>query len=322
MSNQSWYVGVDVSKQWLDVAWLADESECQRLSNDVAGVAQLVEACQTRSVALVVLEATGKLEALAVVQLQAAGIPVVAVNPRQVRDFAKALGRLDKTDRIDANVLALFASRVQPEVRPLPDEKTRELQEKLARRRQLVHMRTAESNRLGTVSSKRVRASIEHLLHVLKQQLDELDDDLDQAIRNCPTWREKEVILLSAPGIGNVTARHLIVHLPELGQCSRQRIGRLVGVAPVNRDSGTMRGYRAIAGGRAQVRQVLYMATLVATKHNPVIARYYQKLLQAGKRKKVALVACMHKLLNILNAMLRENRPWNPSIATTSPQFA
>jgi transposase len=308
---------VDVSKEWLDVTWLTDKAENQRFPNTPDGAAQLADACRKRSVTLVVLEATGKLETLAVVQLQAAGIPVVVANPRQIRNFAKALGRLDKTDRIDAGVLALFASRVQPEVRPLPDEKARELQEKLARRRQLVQMLTAESNRLGTVASKKVRASLENVLGFLKQQLAELDDDLDQAIRSSPAWREKEEILLSVPGIGHVTARQLIVNLPELGQCSRQRIARLVGVAPVNRDSGTLRGYRAIAGGRAQVRQALYMATLVATKHNPVIARHYQKLLQAGKRKKVALVACMHKLLVTLNAMLRERKTWHPTTATT-----
>lgn len=317
MSNQASYAGVDVSKEWLDVTWLTDKSENERFPNTPDGAAQLADGCRKRSVALVVLEATGKLETLAVVQLQAAGIPVVVANPRQIRNFAKAIGRLDKTDRIDAGVLALFASRVQPEVRPLPDEKARELQEKLARRRQLVQMLTAESNRLGTVSSKKVRASVENVLHVLQQELAELDDDLSQAIRSSPAWREKEEILLSVPGIGHVTARQLIVNLPELGQCSRQRIARLVGVAPVNRDSGTLRGYRAIAGGRAQVRQALYMATLVATKHNPVIARHYQKLLQAGKRKKVALVACMHKLLVTLNAMLRERKTWSPVIAAT-----
>jgi transposase len=264
-----------------------------------------------------VFEATGKLESLAVAELTAAGLPVVVVNPRQVRDFAKALGRLAKTDRIDAAVLAMFASRIQPEVRPLPDEKAREFQEKLSRRRQLVQMQTAERNRLQAALAKSVRASIQTVLDLLQRQLTELEDDLEQTVRNSPVWCEKEELLLSVPAIGKHTARNLLANLPELGQCSRQRISRLVGLAPINRDSGQMRGYRAIGGGRAHVRQALYMAALVATKWNPLIAQHYQKLLAAGKRKKVALVACMRKLLVVLNAILRDHKPWRLTINQT-----
>lgn len=311
VSNPSWYVGVDVSKDWLDIAWLGPEKLAERVANSPEGVSKLLAACRGRSVERIVFEATGKLESLAVFELAAAGLPVVVINPRQVRDFAKALGLLAKTDRIDASVLALFASRIQPEVRPLPDETTREFQEKLARRRQLVQMQTAERNRLQAALGKRVRASIQAVLALLERQLGELDDDLEQAVRKSPIWSEKEELLLSVPAIGKHTARNLLANLPELGQCSRQRISRLVGLAPLNRDSGRMRGYRAIGGGRAHVRQALYMATLVATRWNPLIARHYQKLLAAGKRKKVALVACMRKLLVILNAMLRDGQPWH-----------
>ena len=311
VSNPSWYVGIDVSKDWLDVSWLGPEKLRQRVANSPEGVAQLLAACRGRSIERIVFEATGKLESLAVYELSAAELPVVVANPRQVRAFAKALGLLDKTDRIDADVLSLFASRIQPEVRPLPDEKTREFQEKLARRRQLVQMQTAEGNRLQAALSKKVRASIQTVLTLLERQLSEIDDDLERAIRNTPVWHEKEELLLSVPAVGKQTARNLLANLPELGHCSRQRISRLVGLAPISRDSGQMRGYRAIGGGRAHVRQALYMATLVATKWNPPIAQHYRKLLAAGKRKKVALVACMRRLLVILNAILRDRTPWH-----------
>jgi transposase len=257
-----------------------------------------------------VLEATGGYERPAVAAMLAAKLPVIVVNPRQVRDFARAIGQLAKTDTIDARLLARFATTLQPDIRPLPDEKTLVLQEKLARRRQLVAMRTAESNRLGQTFAPAVHASIQAVLDFLDRQLKDLDDGLDQAIKDTPAWQEKVDLLKGVPGVGDQTARSLVAQLPELGQCSRGQIAALVGVAPVNRDSGAMRGRRTTFGGRASVRTALYMATLVATRHNPKIRAYYQRLVNSGKKKMVALVAAMRKLLIILNAMLRDQKQW------------
>jgi len=247
----------------------------------------------------------------------AKGWPVVVANPRQVRDFARAIGQLAKTDTIDARVLARFAKVIEPEVRTLPDEKSVELQEKLARRDQLVQMRTAENNRLKQAISKAVEKSIQAMLDAIDEQLRSVDDDIDRLIRSSPAWQAKVDLLKGVPGVGEQTARCLVAQLPELGSCSRQKIAALVGVAPINRDSGTMRGRRTTFGGRANVRRMLYMATLVATRHNPVIRAYYQRLVAAGKRKMVALVAAMRKLLVILNAMLRDQKTWafQPKIA-------
>lgn len=235
---------------------------------------------------------------------------MVVVNPRQVRDFARATGKRAKTDAIDARVLARFAKVIKPELRALPDEKARELQDQLARRRQLVQMRTAESNRFKQAHSHAVRESICVLRDTITLQLQDIDNQRGQAIRASPAWQEKVDLLKTVPGVGEQTARQRVASLPELGRCSRQQIAALVGVAPVNRDSGAMRGRRTTGGGRASVRCVLYMATLVATRHNPRIKAYYQNLVAAGKKKMVALVASMRKLLVMLNAMVRDQKKW------------
>ncbi|MCE5268328.1 MAG: IS110 family transposase [Planctomycetaceae bacterium] len=313
MSIVLWFAGIDVSKDTLDVAFVRGEEEAiSQIPNSPAGWAELVFACKERPLDRIVLEATGGYERRAVAELLAAGLPVVVVNPRQTRDFAKATGRLAKTDRLDALGLARFAEAIRPPIRPLPDDKSAELQERLARHRQLVHMHTAETNRLAQARSKPVRRSIQAVVKIIEQQLESIDRDIDRRIEESPAWRDKDHLLQSVPGVGPHTARTLLCSLPELGRCSRQQIAMLVGVAPLNRDSGTMRGARTIHGGRGQVRQALYMATLAATRHNPPIRTHYQRLLRAGKKKKVALVACMRKLLCILNAMLRDQEIWNP----------
>jgi transposase len=242
--------------------------------------------------------------------LAAAGVPVAVVNPRQVRDFAKATGTLAKTDRIDAEILARFAQAIRPPVRPLPDAQTQELQALTARRRQLVEMITAESNRLHSSRSPAVQTGIRAHVDWLRDQVGDVDQDLDRAVKASPIWHVKDNLLQSVPGVGRVLARTLLTELPELGQLNRKQIAALVGVAPLNRDSGTLRGQRKVWGGRAQVRAVLYMNALVATRHNPVIRRYYQRLLAHGKPKKVALTACMRKLLVILNVIIRDGSPW------------
>jgi len=317
MSKVAWFAGVDVAKDSLDVALVCGEEEIVwQVSNTPTGWAELVTASKKQPMERIVLEATGGYERRVVAELMAAGLPVVVINPRQTRDFARATGRLAKTDRLDARGLARFAEAIRPPVRPLPDDKTAELQEKLARHRQLIQMRTAENNRLDHARSKPVRKGIQALLNVINQQLHELDNDIDQRIEESPAWREKDRLLQSVPGVGPQTSRTLLSSLPELGQCSRQQIAFLVGVAPLNRDSGKMRGTRTIYGGRPHVRQALYMATLVATQRNPLIRSHYQHLLQIGKKKKVALIACMRKLLCILNAMLRDQEAWNFTFST------
>lgn len=300
-------IGIDVSKAKLDVATPEGVSQW---GNDPEGLQRLVRDLSARPIASIILEATGGYERAAVAELAGAGLPVVVVNPRQVRDFARATGRLAKTDAIDAAVLAQFGRAVQPERRPLPSEKQLELQQQIARRRQLVGMLTTEKNRLQQTTSKLVRKTIQSVINTLHKQLEALDQQLHETIQQTPVWREKEDLLQSVPGVGTQTAFTLLAELPELGGCSRQQIAALVGVAPINRDSGKRRGQRTTAGGRASVRSALYMATLVATQHNPVIKQHYQHLQKAGKRKKVALVACMRKLLCILNAILREKQPW------------
>ncbi len=304
------FVGIDVSKAVLDVA-VRPAGDAWSVANSPEGIAQLVDRLREIAPKLIVLEASGGLERRAIAALAGARLPVVAVNPRQVRDFAKATGRLAKTDAIDAEVLALFAERIRPEVRPLPDEETQELQALVVRRRQVVDMITAEKNRLSAAPpSKRVRTAIGKTIKWLQKQLEEIDNDLDGAVRKSPAWREKDDLLNSVKGVGPVLSRTLLSMVPELGTLGRRQISALIGVAPLNRDSGTQRGRRSVWGGRASVRAVLYMCALAAIRSNPAIRAFYERLVAAGKLPKVAIVACMRKLLTILNAILRTKTPW------------
>ena len=306
------YVGIDVSKATLDVAFGSDGNVVQA-ANDDSGIAELVVRVAKAVPALVVLEATGGYEWLVAAALAGKGIPVAVVNPRQVRDFAKATGVLAKTDRIDARVLARFAEAIRPEPRPLPSPEAKELEELLSRRRQIVDMLTMEKNRLGIAASERMQRGIKKHITWLEEALRRANDDIDKAVRASPLWREQEDLLRSVPGIGPVTARTLLAELPELGSLNRKQIAALVGVAPLNRDSGTLHGIRTCWGGRANIRQVLYMAALTAVRRNPVIRHAYLAFKARGKKPKVALVACMHKLLTILTAMVRDRRHWSPS---------
>jgi len=303
------FVGIDVSKERLDVH-VRPSGEAFAVARDGEGLSALVERLRALSPALIVSEATGGFEQVLAGALGSAGLPVVVVNPRQIRDFARALGRLAKTDRLDAEAIALFAERVRPELRPLPDEQARLLGELVARRRQVIEMIVAEGNRARQLESRRLKKRIERHRAILQEELSEIECELDDAIRGTPIWRESEDLLKSAPGVGNILARTLIADLPELGTLDRKKIAALVGVAPFNRDSGMLRGRRTVWGGRASIRTALYMAALVATRHNPVITSFYRRLLAAGKPKKLALTACMRKLLTILNAMLRDGKPW------------
>jgi transposase len=304
------FVGIDVAKAQLDIA-LRPTGERWALTNDDAGIAVLVPRLQAIAPQLIVLEATGSYQRAVVAALAAAGLPVAVVNPRQARDFAKATGQLAKTDALDARALAHFAEAVRPMPRPLPDTQADELRALLARRRQLVTMRTAEQNRLGS-APPRLQPDIQAHITWLNTRLTTLDDDLDTTLRASPVWREREELLRSVPGIGPVCARTLLLDLPELGTLNRQRLAALVGVAPLNRDSGTLRGSRTTWGGRAHVRATVYMSTLVAVRYNPVFKAFYERLRAAGKAAKVALTACMRKLLTILNAMVKHHAPWQP----------
>lgn len=310
MVAQPVFVGIDVAKAALDVA-VSPTAERWTLAYTEREVAGLVPRLTALDPALVVLEATGGLEGPLAGALAAAGLPVVVVNPRQVRDFAKATGRLAKTDALDAAVLAHFAAVVRPTPRPLPDAATQSLAALVTRRRQLVEMLTAERNRLGS-APRVLRAEIQAHITWLKRRLGRLDADLHQAIRTSPAWRVQDDLLQSVPGVGPVLAVTLLASLPELGTLNRKAIAALVGVAPLNRDSGTRRGRRMVWGGRAAVRAVLYMGTLVAVRHNPVLRAFYQRLRAVGKLPKVALTACMRKLLTILNAMLKQQTRWTP----------
>ena len=284
------------------------------LPYDETGIEGLIPQIVDLEPALVLLEATGGLELPLVAALAAAALPVVVVNPRQVRDFAKATGTLAKTDTLDAGVLAHFADAVRPEVRPLQDAATQVLNSLTARRHQVMTMLVSEKNRLGTasgaVSPRAVSPRIEAHIAWLEQELSDLDKGLRQTLRRSPVWREKDDLLRTVPGVGPQLSLTLLAHLPELGTLDRKQIAALVGVAPYNRDSGTRRGKRAVWGGRSRVRAVLYMGALVASRHNPAIRDFYQRLLAAGKPKKVALVASMRKLLVTLNAMLKHGYPW------------
>jgi transposase len=302
------FVGIDVAKAQLDIA-VRPSGERWAVLNDANGVTTLVDWLQALHPTLIVLEATGGLERLVTSALATAGLPVVVVNPRQARAFARAPGQVAKTDALDARALAHFADVIRPTPRPLPDAQTQELRALLGRRQQLMSMRTAEQNRL-TGTSGRLQTDIEAHITWLNARLAMLDNDLETVLRGSPLWRENDDLLQSAPGIGPVCARTLLLELPELGPLTRQQIAALVGGAPLNCDSGTLRGRRTIWGGRAHVRTVLYMGTLVATRYNPRIKAFYERLLAAGKVKKVALTACMHKFLTILNAMLKHRTPW------------
>ncbi len=312
MIEEAICVGVDVAKSTLDVA-ASDSGETRQFANDDEGISQAVRYIASVKTAGVILEATGNLEMPLAAALQANRLPVIIVNPRQVRDFARATGVLAKTDTIDARIIALFGARVKPEIRPLPDQKAREMRNLLTRRRQLIEMLTAEHNRLSQVGDD-IHPSIEVHIKWLEEALSDINDDLDRRIRLSPSWLEKDNLLKSVPGVGKVVSSSLLIELPELGRLNRRKIAALVGVAPLNRDSGTMRGRRTVWGGRAKLRAVLYMAALVASRRNPIIAAFYQRLLDAGKVKKVALVACMRKLLTILNAMMRTMTVWQPEI--------
>jgi len=307
------FVGIDVSKHQLDVA-VRPRGETWTVAHDEAGLSALVARLRALAPTLIVLEATGGLEVALAGALATATLPVAVVNPRQVRDFARSTGTLAKTDRLDAQLLAQFADTVRPEPRPLPDAQAQELTALLQRRRQLVEMLTAEKNRLA-LASRRIRPQLQAHIEWLYKQIAQFDDDLRQLVRASPLWREKDDLLRSAPGVGPVLATTLLAALPELGQLTRQQIAALVGVAPLNRDSGTLRGRRTVWGGRAQVRAVLYMSTVVAVRHNPVLIAFYQRLRAAGKAPKLALTACMRKLLTILNAMLKHHSRWAPLCA-------
>ena len=309
------FVGIDVSKQTLEVAcWPGDEHGV--FSHDGPGMAKLVKRLERMAPALIVLEATGGLEVPVAAALAAAKLPVVVVNPRQSRDFAKATGQLAKTDRIDAKLLAQFARAVRPPLRPLKDSQTRELEALLRRRRQLLDMHTAERNRLAS-ASRGVSKDIQAHLQWLEKRLKDIDKALTHAIQDSPVWREKDELLQSVPGVGPGLSRHAIAQLPELGTLNRHEIAALAGLAPFSCDSGQFRGKRRIWGGRAALRNALYMATLSAVRCNPVIRGFYQRLKDTGKEHKVAMVACMRKLLVILNAMIKNRTPWSPAL--TSP---
>ena len=280
------------------------------VSYDASGLKELTLRLKALPVVCIALEATGKLETLAAATLAEAGLPVAVVNPRQIRDFARATGRLAKTDRIDACVIARFAEAVKPAIRKVADAQSRPLSECIARRRQLGAMLTAEKNRLSRTEDLGLGKTVKTHIKWLKRALAGLDARLKELVHESPLWRVKEALLQSVPGIGDVVSRTLIAELPELGKLSRRQIASLVGVAPLNRDSGTMRGRRSVRGGRPTVRHALYMAALAASRKNSLIRCFYEHLREAGKKPRVALVACMRKLLTILNAMVRSGQPW------------
>lgn len=305
--EQATVVGIDVSKDRLDVHVLPS-GEAWAVSRDAAGLAELCQ--RLAGVGIVALEATGGYETIVVATLSSTGLPVVVVNPAQVRAYAKALGQRAKTDPIDAHVIARFAEATKPEVRPLPDKATRLLADLLARRRQIVEMMVSENQRLQRTEVPRVRKSIERLLVALKRELGGVDHDIDDSVRGSPVWRQKEDLLASVPGVGRIIARTVVADLPELGTLGRKQIGALVGLAPFVRQSGRWKGQAHIGGGRPTVRTVLFLGAQVAKRHNPVLKAFYQRLLAAGKPKMVATIAVAHKLLSILNAILRDGKPW------------
>ena len=317
MEQEVTYVGIDVAKAQVDVA-IRPTNDRWEIPRDEAGIRKLVSQMKTLEPVMVLMEASGGLELPLVAALAAEAVPVVVVNPRQVRDFARATGKLAKTDALDAAVLAHFAEAVRPPVRPLRDAETQLLNSMAARRHQVMTMLVSEKNRLSAATTVAVRPRIEAHIAWLERELDELDEGLRQTLRQSPVWREKDDLLRTVPGVGEQLSLTLLAYLPELGTLDRRQIAALVGVAPFNRDSGTLRGKRTVWGGRARVRAALYMGALVASRFNPVIQDFYQRLLAAGKPKKLALTACMRKLLVILNSMLKHGSPWRD----LSPQVA
>ncbi len=303
------YVGIDVAKDRLDVHILPS-NQCVTVGRHGAGLAELVGLLTAQAPTLIVLEATGGFEVTVAAALAGAGLPLAVINPRQIRDFARATGRLAKTDALDAQAIALFAERIRPEARAVAPLEAQALAELVGRRRQLVEMIGMESNRRRQARVPKVQRTVQAVLLALETQLAELDSDINDMVRSSPVWRATDALLTSVPGVGPVTSRTLIAELSELGGLDRRRVAALVGVAPINRDSGQMRGHRAIAGGRTTVRNALYMATLSAARHNPVIKAHYQQLVARGRPKKVALIACMRRLLGILNAIVKTQKAW------------
>ena len=304
------FVGIDVSKDRLDVALLPND-QVWSFGNNQIEILSLVKLLKQLAPTLIVLEATGGLQAIVVASLSTAGLPVAVINPRQIRDFAKATGKLAKTDTIDAKVLAFFGDRIRPEPRPLKDQDLQELTDLLVRRNQLVAMLTAEKNRLSSAPQS-IKKDIKAHIDWLERRIKESNANLEKLIRTTPVWREKDALLQSVPGVGPILTVNLIAGLPELGNLNRKQIGNLVGVAPLNSDSGKFRGRRIIWGGRANVRACLYMGTLCAIRHNSAIKAFHQRLIAAGKKPKVAITASMHKLLTILNAIMKNSTPWEP----------
>ena len=303
------FVGIDVAKDRLDVH-VRPAGESFVVARDGAGIEELAKRLKAVTPTLVVLEATGGFETVVAAGLAAAGLPVAVINPRQIRDFARATARLAKTDTLDAAVIAHFAEAVNPPVRLLADPQQRLLGELMARRRQLIEMMVAEGNRRRLLTARRALKSVDRVLATLKAQLEEIDHDIDIAVRGTPAWREAEDLLISVPGIGHKIARTLIAEMPELGRLDRRQIAALTGVAPFNRDSGKLRGRRTITGGRAVVRSALYMSVLVSIRRKLPLAETYHRLRASGKPAKVAIVACMRKLVTTLNAILRDKKPW------------
>lgn len=303
------FVGIDVSKDWLDVHVLPS-GESFRVGNAAGCLAGLKERLAALRPERVALEATGGLETLCVAELGAAGLPVIVVNPAQVRSFADALGKRAKTDAVDAAVIAAFAAATRPDLRALPDAAARLLADLVGRRRQIVQMLVAEQNRLRAASSREALKSIKRLLAAFRRELAALDQELDKQIRSSPLWQAKQTILTSVPGVGPTVARTLLAEMPELGSLNRRQIASLAGLAPFTRQSGTWRGRSFIGGGRGSVRAALFMAGLVAIRHNPVLKAFRNRLVAAGKPKIVAVIATMRKLLTILNAMIRDQKPW------------
>jgi transposase len=313
MSISNVFIGIDISKERLDCS-CRPTGTAFSCDNTPAGITDLIQRVQAQQPRLIVLEATGGLERPVVAAIFAAQLPIVVVNPRQVRDFARAIGQLAKTDRIDAAVIAHFGEAVNPEVRPLPDHLTQQMDALMTRRRQLVQMLAAERNHLVSAPAQ-VQNYVKEHISQLEELIKKLDQDIDQMITGSPIWKTKDDLLRSVKGVGPVLSRTLLAELPELGQLSRQEISKLVGVAPLNNDSGKYKGKRSCWGGRASVRGPLYMATLSALRYNPAIKEFYERLIAKGKLRKVAIVACMHKMLIVLNAIVKSNKPWDASFA-------